>query len=287
MTLSSLALLASVTVCTWNGQWFPSGRAEHRAAPEVEAQTIEAAAKMLRDGLDKTDPSGGNDVVLCLNEIRGPKTAKALCAAIGRTNLAVVAVSGYRRRDRFDQQQDVIATTLPGAGSGWSRWKNAKADTPPRGYAYADIILEPATTARVYAVHLKSNYGQTTEELARRNRTKRSLAIAQIVEQEKPKRGKRKRPVVVAGDFNADAWKKEFKADDIFKTLEKAGFLNVLSQLEPETRITFPRRGKFGESTLDYIMLRDLAVNGRPFVLPAGKVSDHNPVFVVLDRPGD
>jgi len=61
----------------------------------------------------------------------------------------------------------------------------------------------------------------------------------------------------------------------------------VLSQLEPETRITFPRRGKFGESTLDYIMLRDLAVDGRPFVLPAGKVSDHNPVFVVLDRPGD
>jgi endonuclease/exonuclease/phosphatase family metal-dependent hydrolase len=287
MTLSSLALLASVTVCTWNGQWFPSGRAEHRAAPEVEAQTIEAAAKMLREGLDKADPSGENDVILCLNEIRGPKTARALCDAIGRTNLAVVAVSGYRRRDRFDQQQDVIATTLPIVGNGWSRWKNAKADTPPRGYAYADIIFEPATTARVYAVHLKSNYGQTTEELARRNRTKRSLAIAQIVEQEKPKRGKRKRPVVVAGDFNADAWKKEFKADDIFKTLEKAGFLNVLSSLEPEMRITFPRRGKFGESTLDYIMVRNLAVDGRPFVLPAGKVSDHNPVFVVLDRPGD
>ena len=287
MAFSISIVFAAVTVCTWNGQWFPSGRAEHRAAPEVEAQTIEAAAKMLRDGLYKADPSGGNDVVLCLNEIRGPKTAKALCDAIGRTNLAVVAVSGYRRRDRFDQQQDVIATTLPVAGSGWSRWKNAKADTPPRGYAYADIILEPATTARVYAVHLKSNYGQTTEELARRNRTKRSLAIAQIVEQEKPKRGKRKRPVVVAGDFNADAWKKEFKADDIFKTLEKAGFLNVLSSLEPEMRITFPRRGKFGESTLDYIMLRDLAVDGRPFVQPAGKVSDHNPVFVVLDRPGD
>ena len=283
MTLSSLVFLASVTVCTWNGQWFPSGRAEHRAAPEVEAQTIEAAAKMLRDGLAKADPSGENDVILCLNEIRGPKMARALCDAIGRTNLAVVAVSGYRRRDRFDQQQDVIATTLPVTGRGWSRWKNAKADTPPRGYAFADIVLEPATTARVYAVHLKSNYGQTTEELARRNRTKRSLAIAQIVEQEKPKRGKRKRPVMVAGDFNADAWKKEFKADDIFKTLEKAGFQNVLSQLEPEARITFPRRGKFGESTLDYIMVRDIKPDGEPFVLPAGRISDHNPVFVVIE----
>jgi len=283
MTFSSALLLSAVTVCTWNGQWFPSGRAEHRAAPEVEARTIEAAAKMLRDGLDKADPTGGNDVILCLNEIRGPKAAKALCDAIGRTNLAVVAVSGYRRRDRFDQQQDVIATTLPVAGSGWSRWKNAKADTPPRGFAYADIVLEPATTARVYVVHLKSNYGQTTEELVRRNRAKRSVAIAQLVDQEKPKRGKRKRPVVVAGDFNADAWRKEFEAEEIFKALENAGFLNVLSSLDPAMRITFPRRGKFGGSTLDYIMVRDLAVEGEPFVTQAGKVSDHNPVFAVLD----
>jgi len=283
MALPSALLLAAITVCTWNGQWFPSGRAEHRAAPEVEAQTIEAAAKMLRDGFDKADPTGGNDVILCLNEIRGPKTAKALCDAIGRTNLAVVAVSGYRRRDRFDQQQDVIATTLPVAGSGWSRWKTAKADTPPRGYAFADIVLEPAMTARVYAVHLKSNYGQTTEELARQNRAKRSIAIAQLVEQEKPKRGKRKRPVVIAGDFNADAWKKEFEADDIFKTLEKAGFVNVLSSLDHAMRITFPRRGKFGGSTLDYIMVRDLSAEGDPFVLPAGKISDHSPVFVVIE----
>ena len=275
--------LAAVTFCTWNGQWFPSGRAEHRAAPEVEARTTMEAARMLREGLAKADPDGVNDVVLCLNEIRGPKAAKALCDAIGRTNLAVVAVSGYRRRDRFDQQQDVIATTLPVAGRGWSRWKNAKADTPPRGYAFADIVLEPATTARVYAVHLKSNYGQTTEELARRNRTKRSLAIAQLVDQEKPKRGRRGRPVVIAGDFNADRWKKEFAGDDIFKTLEKGGFRNVLSSVGPEERITFPRRGKFGGSTLDYIMVRGLAAEGDPFVAAAGSVSDHNPVFVVLD----
>ena len=109
MKFRSFALLAAVTVGTWNGQWFPSGRAEHRAAPEVEAQTIEAAAKMLREGLDKADPSGGNDVILCLNEIRGPKTAKALCDAIGRTNLAVVAVSGYRS---YGQQASIFDRKL-------------------------------------------------------------------------------------------------------------------------------------------------------------------------------
>ena len=41
------AMLAALVVGTWHGNWFPSGRAEHRAHPDVEAATIEAAAKML------------------------------------------------------------------------------------------------------------------------------------------------------------------------------------------------------------------------------------------------
>ena len=64
-----LAVLAAVVVGTWNGNWFPSGRAEHRAHPDVEAATITAAAKMLANGLKAVDPAGTNDVILCLNEI--------------------------------------------------------------------------------------------------------------------------------------------------------------------------------------------------------------------------
>ena len=203
--MTAFSIIAAVTVLTWNGQWFPSGRAEHRASPEAEARTVEAAGKMLGEALAKADPAGTNGVIICLNEIRGPKTAEDLVAKLGVTKLAVAVVTGYRRRDRFDQQQDVIATTLPVAGSGWSRWRNAKAETPPRGYAFADIVIEPAVTARVYAVHLKSNYGQTTETIAARNRAKRTGAVRQLVEQEKPKRGRYRRPVIVAGDFNADA----------------------------------------------------------------------------------
>ena len=71
-------------VGTWNGNWFPSGRAEHRAHPDVEAATITAAAKMLVGGLRAVDPAGTNDVILCLNEIRGPKVASNLVAQIGR-----------------------------------------------------------------------------------------------------------------------------------------------------------------------------------------------------------
>ena len=68
-------MLAAVVVGTWNGNWFPSGRAEHRAHPDVEEATSKAAAAMLARGLAKADPEGTNDVVLCLHEMRGPRAA--------------------------------------------------------------------------------------------------------------------------------------------------------------------------------------------------------------------
>jgi len=281
MLASSLAL--ALVVGTWNGEWFPSGRAEHRANDQVERATIRAAGQMLADGISEVDPSGKEDVLLCLSEIRDLKTAQALCTAIGRTNLSVAIVTAYRRRDRFDQQQDVIMTTLPVAKANWSRWKIHKDAIPPRGYAHADVVVSPAITATVYAVHLKSNYGQTSEAIAQTNRLKRAYAIEQIVEQEKPKRGKPHPPVIVAGDFNADRFAKSFAKDTIFQTLEKAGFVDSFEGVPLEGRITHPGRGRYTGSTLDYIYMRGCQVESPPKVIPALRISDHDAVFVKLN----
>jgi endonuclease/exonuclease/phosphatase family metal-dependent hydrolase len=287
VTCAASFLLAAVTVGTWNGEWFPSGRAEHRAAPEVEAATIAAAGRMLREGLDRADPAGTNDVIICLNEMRGPKAAKLLCEATGRTNLSVVSISAYRRRDRFDMQQDAIATTLPVAHASWSKWRSAKGDTPPRGYAHAMLVLSPAVTAAVYSVHLKSNYGQTTEELAVRNRKKRSVAVSQLIDIEEKFRGRNARPAIIAGDFNADAWRTSFAKETIFADLATAGYVNVLSALPPDGRATYETKGKWGNSALDYIMLKGLKTDAPPVIVPSGGVSDHNPVFVNVEVPPD
>ena len=269
-------------VGTWNGNWFPSGRAEHRAHPDVEAATVSASARMLADGLKAVDPDGTNDVILCLNEIRGPKAASNLVAQIGRKGLCVASVSGYRRRDRFDQQQDVIATTLPVAEAHWSRWKVFGKETPPRGYAFAAVVVDPATTANVYAVHLKSNYGATTKEAAVLNRAKRTHAIAQIVDQEKRKRGRPDRPVVVAGDMNADRWRKEFADEELFGMLERAEFANPLGSLSADARGTHPSR-KWGDSALDYIFCRGLKPVDMPRIIPNDGLSDHYALFVLLE----
>ena len=275
-------LLAAVVVGTWNGNWFPSGRAEHRAHPDVEAATTAAAAAMLARGLDEVDKSGTNDVILCLHEMRGPRAASNLVARIGRKGLRLVSISGYRRRDRFDQQQDAIATTLPVASASWSRWRSAGKETPPRGYAFAAVVVEPAVTANVYAVHLKSNYGANNQEKRDLNRAKRTHSVAQILEQERPRRGRKAPPVIVAGDMNADKWGKDFAGERIFADIEAAGFKDLLELLPPESRGTHPS-ARYGDSALDYIFVRGLDGRTPPRIIPNDGLSDHRALFVMLD----
>ena len=269
------ALLAAVVVGTWNGNWFPSGRAEHRAHPDVEAATAAAAAAMLADGLAKADPGGTNDVVFCLHEMRGPRAASNLVARIGRRGLRVVSVSGYRRRDRFDQQQDAIATTLPVVSARWSRWKVAGKETPPRGYAFASVVVSPAVTANVYAVHLKSNYGGKKPEDRALNRAKRTRAAAELVSEAKGPH------VIVAGDMNADKWGKDFAEEKLFSIFEDAGFFNTLARLPADARGTHPS-ARYGDSALDYVFVRGFDAR-MPTIVPNDGLSDHFALFVVVE----
>ena len=266
---------------TWNGEWFPSGRAEHRAAPAVEAAAIREAGKMIRESLAKADGGATNDVIISLCEMRDKETVESLVKAIGREGLELAIISQYRRRDRFDWQQNAILTTLPVVKASWSRWQNHKAETPPRGYAYAEIAVEPAVTARVYSVHLKSNYGQTTDERHKTDVAKRTHAVEQILEQEKPMRGKTEAPVIVAGDFNADAWSEDFADEKIFALFKDAKFVDVLESVPEGSRITHPGRGRWAGSTLDYIMVRDLRPE-KVLITDSLGLSDHSPVMTVL-----
>ena len=283
MTCASLLLLAGVVVGTWNGEWFPSGRAEHRASEKAEAATIRAAGKMLRGGIAAVDPEGTNDVIICLNEIRDRETAEALVKAIGRKGLSVAAISAYRRRDRFDQQQDVILTTLPVASANWSLWKTSRKNpVPPRGYVRAEVVLSPAVTSTVYAVHLKSNYGATTDEIKAANTAKRTAAIGQLVAQEKPKgKAKKAPPVIIAGDFNADRWDDDFASEKIFGILDEGGFADVLALAPEDGRGTCPDK-RWGDSAYDYIMVRGVRRITPPVVVSSEALSDHNAVFTVI-----
>lgn len=269
------ALLLALIVGTWNGKWFPSGRADHRANPEVEAATIKSSGKMIARGLRQADTNGTEDVILVFNEIRNREVAEALVAAIGRTNLVMASISQYRRRNRLDYQQDFIATTLPVVEANWANWEYRENANPPRGYAFASVVVEPAVTARVYAVHLKSNYGAKDPATALYNRLARSNAVEQVISRESASKY-----VILAGDFNADKWKKEFTEEAVFPMLEKAGYANPLEQLSKRARWTYPNK-RYGNSALDYIMVKGFDASEKPFKVPNDELSDH---YLLLTR---
>ena len=130
-------------------------------------------------------------------------------------------------------------------------------------------------------MHLKSNYGQTTEALADANRRKRALAVGQILEQERPRRGKAA-PVVLAGDFNADRWGAGSN-EVFFAALENAGYRNALALLPPGRRATYPGSGRFANLALDYVFLRGFAPAAPPWIVSGAGISDHDAVFVNLE----
>ncbi|MBO5643593.1 MAG: endonuclease/exonuclease/phosphatase family protein [Kiritimatiellae bacterium] len=281
------SILFSLVVGTWNGNWFPSGRAEHRASPEKENETTRLAAEMLSKGLAKIDPEGDDDVVICLNEMRNASVVSNLISKMTRKDLYLSVITRYRRRDRFDQQQDAIITSMPVASKGWAVFKKSSdwQKNPPRGYAFSEVISDcGAVTTHVYSVHLKSEYGATSEQIRRSNRYKRGIAIEQIVNMEKPKgRGKKKQssPVIIAGDLNADRWQEYFSKETLFHTLFNAGFLDAFEGLEKEKRSTRDSR-KWGSSTIDYVFYRQVGEVKAVHVEKTNGASDHNAVFVLF-----
>jgi hypothetical protein len=85
--------------------------------------------------------------------------------------------------------------------------------------------------------------------------------------------------------LNADKWSEDFKKDTIFEILAEAGFVTPLEFLAPEKRITYPKRGKWGGTALDYIFIRGLRISSGAGaqIISAGEISDHDAVFINVE----
>lgn len=286
-----LIFCTAINIATWNGNWFPSGRAGHRANEEVEAATIRVSARILANGLKNLGLT--NDFIIGINEIRSSEVASNLTEQLnlalsqpGCSNAAlrVATVSKYRHRNNhIDYQQDAILTSLPVIASGWHSWNPIDDVYPGRGFAFAMLEIPTAedsiTTAIVYSVHLKSNYGSSTPAIAAANQTKRTIAVKQLIDL-----APTNMPILIMGDFNADIWRKEFANEPLFPLLENAGFTNLWVGVKKTKRNTYPNK-KHGNSTLDYFFLRDFNTLVAPFTRSSEEISDHRPAFSTIALP--
>ena len=261
-------LIFALAVGTWNLKWFPSGRAEHRASPRVEAANIHDAAEVVREALK------GKDRILFLQELRDPLSCSNLVVAVGDTNLHVAVATAYRdfRDNRLQWQQLAIVTDLPVLETEWKYAKKANGMFVPRGYAYA--LLDGGREGRIacFCVHLKSNYGARKPEAKTANVAKRTAMIRQVLEAAKKVSADK---VLIAGDFNADRFHRSFKDERIFPLLLEKGFSDAWEGLPLSARGTHPGNTRYPDSTIDYVFFRGFKGCKGQTLAPVHPVSDH------------
>ena len=264
-------LLLALVAGTWNLKWFPSGRAEHRASPRIEAATIEDAADVVRAEVK------GRGRILFLQELRDAQTCSNLVSAIGDPKLKVAVASAFRdpRDNRLQWQQLAIVTDLPVIESGWRSARRRGRTVVPRGYAWAILDAGPRGRLSCFCLHLKSNYGATKADARRANAEKREVMVRQLLETV-PALG----TAIIAGDFNADRFQPLHMNEPIFPLIEVAGFTDAWLGSKPSERGTHPGNTRFPDSTLDYIFHRGLPLPKSRRLAPASDVSDHR-LFVV------
>ena len=276
LLLSGGDAFAQLRVTTWNLDWFPDG-SQKGAAPEVQAQRIQAAAETLR----KIDAD-----VLLLQEVRDYAVCVRLAEAIKPNTYTVAVCSAFREPfvpgDGIGRQQCAILVKTPALAAWAENWKASGRVDPPRGFAFAWLRVKGRDYG-VYCVHLKSNLVRGDDlNAVRKNILKRELATSQLSAHLKDTLAKvipTIQTVIVGGDFNTNPDEPAFAEEKTLTNLTAAGFTNCWADVPLEKRITHPKRGRYPGATFDYLFLRGGKPNGPPVLAPAWS-SDHQPVTV-------
>lgn len=276
MVLFKCFLLFAVLAGSWNLKWFPSGRAEHNASPRVEAANYADAADVIRANLK------GKGRVMFLQEMRNAQACTNLVKVIGDPDLKVAVASAFRnfRDNRVEWQQLGILTDLPVIEAGWKYAERPKGLFVPRGYAYA--LLDGGDEGRIacFCVHLQSNYRARKPEKKKENMLKREAGIRHVL---KAAAACGADKILIAGDFNSDRFQKAFKNEKLFPLLESAGFKDGWDGASAEERGTHPGRGRYSDSTLDYVFHKGYGSRASRFLAPAVPLSDHRMLVMTFE----
>ena len=174
-------------------------------------------------------------------------------------------------------QQIAIASNRP-AESAWSESFKPSPVTPPRGFSFA-AIRHGETVLLVYSVHFKSNQGEVTTNIAKREEAARQL-LTHVAEMESVYSGSAKVVTIVAGDFNTDPMDARLASEKTFELL-KEKFIWSWENVPLMERITNPAKGRYPDTCFDGFLVRGATkLSCKP--IPIQGVSDHFPVVLTV-----
>ncbi len=270
--LSGSVPAASITAL--NLEWFPGRR------PQPTAE--EMARHLAITTTSFSDVAA--DIMLITEVCDGDALREVLAATMPDAELHVISnftdvEEGADRRN----QQIAIVSRLP-AVAAWAEAWIPTAEQHRRGFAFA-ALKNPATDGliMVYALHLKSNRGNTPEE-AQVNYDIRDASTRQLIDHMKAMEerfaGSTIEGWVVGGDLNTNH--DGHFGDNVIALFEEVGFWNSWKNTPAEARPTWKGNDRFQPGTLDYVLTKGLGEPEASLIVVPREVSDHNAVFVTI-----
>jgi endonuclease/exonuclease/phosphatase family metal-dependent hydrolase len=255
-----------VRVAFWNIQWFP-GRHPFATASSERTQTASVHRDMHKINAD----------VLGMEEVRD--FSKATIAVSPLAGMKVDVISNFPPREGQDVGQQVAIASRFQPLSAWiEMWKPNGALVPPRGFAFAAYEVPPHHFLLVYAVHLKSNRGEVSEDIAIREESVRQLtAHMHTMNDAYRKLG----PVscIVGGDFNTAPDDSRFTREKTTRMLRDNGFSWCWQDVPFLRRITLPADKLFPAACFDHIFVRNGKIDSARVIEMSRRSSDHNAIF--------
>jgi endonuclease/exonuclease/phosphatase (EEP) superfamily protein YafD len=268
----SSASSSTVRVAFWNIQWFP-GR-HPNASTVAEQQQIAAVQRDMR-AIDAD--------VIGLEEARD--FSKASLAVASRPGFKVDVCSNFPpREDQNAAQQVAIASRFTPISAWVEMWKHNGALIPPRGFAFAVYEIAPRHLLLVYALHLKSNRGEISEDRAIREESMRQLrAHMNAMANAYGKLGTI--TWIVGGDFNTSPDDPRFVAETTTRRLIADGFSWCWQNVPFSQRITLPADKFFPSACFDHIFFRNANLISARVIATSKQSSDHRAIFGAFQLP--
>jgi len=222
-----------------------------------------------------------NPDVMGMEEVRD--FSKATIAIAPLPGFKVDVVSNFPPREGQNVGQQVaIASRYPPMSSWVEMWKPNGPLLPPRGFAFAAYEIAPRQLLLVYAVHLKSNRGEISEDIAIREESIRQLvAHMRAMNEVYGKLGTVS--CIVGGDFNTAPDDPRFAKENTTRTLRDQGFSWCWQNIPFPQRVSLPSDKFFPDACFDHIFVRNAKIKSARVIQTSRQSSDHRAITAGLE----
>ena len=231
---------SGLKIAAWNLQWFPGKTPSGEAATE---RTTHISAVISELKVIDAD-------ILLLQEIRDPAGLQVIISAMPEYSLDVVS-------DFSGNLEVAILSRAPAkATEGFMQaFEEGEEAKPPRGFAYATVMLTDESVLAVYSVHLKSNSGGIEETTPKREESARQLIAHCNGLKERFENEGKAFYAVIGGDFNSDPTSEKWAEDGTLSIVQDAGFKWAGQGVAREELISWLTDGRYPDAVFDHMMV--------------------------------